>query len=480
MSHSAPPVVIQLEHVAKSYAIWPHPRERLKDSLYRRLGRLPLLPGGVRAGILGYAHAQRREFFALRDINLAIRAGQSVGVVGRNGSGKSTLLQIIANTLRPSAGRSITRGRVIALLELGSGFNPEFTGRANVFINASILGLSRRQIEERFDAIAAFAEIGEFIDQPVKTYSSGMMLRLAFAVSVHLDPEILIIDEALSVGDAAFQRKCLGRIETLKKAGGTLLFVSHDPGSVVTLCDHAILLERGELLLQGTPKLVTSQYLKLIFAPPERYEEVKAGIAHAATEVGALDDTQRSPPAEPPQPARPKAFHVPNMLSKSVISYPSQGALITAPRVLDADGREVNMLVRGDRYFYTFDVAFSALSFRVRFGMMIKSLSGVELGGASSGAEDQLLPVVEPGATLTVRLGFDCRLLPGVYFLNAGVSGVVGEERRFLHRLVDAYLFRVQDEIDLPTSGFVDFAVAAEISDAGGRALNTNIARPVA
>ena len=440
------PSVIHLENVSKSYALWSSPRARFQDSLYRRVGKIPLLPGPARERILGAARAQRRDFFALRDINLDIRAGQSVGILGRNGAGKSTLLQIIVGTLRPSAGRSTTRGRIVALLELGSGFNAEFTGRANVLINASILGLSRRQIAERFEQIEAFADIGEFMDQPVKNYSSGMMLRLAFAVNVHLDPEILIIDEALSVGDAAFQRKCMGRIETLKKNGGTLLFVSHGPEAVVQLCDHAILLDRGELLLQGAPKLVTSQYYKLIFAPAGQQDKIRADI-RLATAAPASD---ANPAAEtPPEPVGPRAYFIPEMMSKSMVVYPSQGALIEHPRLLDLAGQPVNMLVRGERYVYTYEVTFSRVCFRVEFGMMIKSLNGIELGGHSTGREDQLR-TLEPGRKVTMRFTFDCRLLPGVYFLNAGVAGVVGEEWSYLHRLVDAYLFRVQDEMDLP------------------------------
>ena len=461
-----PPSVIHLENVSKSYALWAHPRARLQDSLYRRVGRLPLLPGGTRARILGAASAQRRDFFALRDINLDIGPGQSVGILGRNGSGKSTLLQIIAGTLRPSAGRATTRGRIVALLELGSGFNAEFTGRANVLINASILGLTRKQIGERFEQIADFADIGEFMDQPVKNYSSGMMLRLAFAVNVHLDPEILIIDEALSVGDAAFQRKCMGRIETLKKNGGTLLFVSHAPEAVVQLCDHAVLLDRGELLLQGTPKLVTSQYYKLIFSPAERQDEIRAEIRAVTADLDPPDAAAPAKVEAPAEPERPRSYHVPEMVTKSLVSYPSQGAQIENPRIVDADDRPVNMLVRGERYFYTYDVDFSALSFRVRFGMMIKSLTGVELGGNASGTEEQLLPTVEPGRRLTVRFAFDCRMLPGTYFVNSGVSGIVGEERRYLHRLVDAYLFRVLDEVELPMAGFVDFCIRPEVRDA--------------
>ncbi len=476
---------VSVENVGKTYAIWTSPMARLRGRAWNFLGALPLLSRGWSARLRARGAAGRRDFHALRGVTFQVRRGQSVGIVGRNGSGKSTLLQIIAATLRPSEGRTVTRGRVVALLELASGFNAEFTGRANVLINAAILGLSRRQIAERFEQIAAFAEIGDFMEQPVKNYSSGMMLRLAFAVSVHLDPEILIIDEALAVGDLGFTRKCIGRIEQFKKAGGTLLFVSHDPGSVVTLCDHAVLIERGELLLQGSPKLVTGNFLKLLFCPPDQYETVRASVL-AAVEPPAEEAAPPTPPAGDALPAgkirtalaasassppRPAAFLVPNMVSRSVISYPSSGALIENPRVLDPAGREVNMLVRGERYFYHYEVAFAETAVGVRFGMMIKTVSGVELGGSSSGEAERLIPHVPAGARLTVRLGFDCRLLPGAYFLNAGVNAAVQGERRFLHRLVDACLFRVQDEIGLPTAGFVDFGISACVEDQAGHAL---------
>ena len=465
---SMQPVVIQLENVSKSYALWSHPRARLQDSVYRRLGKMPLMPGSLRERILGAADAQRRDFFALRDVSLKIHAGQSVGILGKNGSGKSTMLQIIAGTLRPSRGRATTRGRIVALLELGSGFNAEFTGRANVLINASILGLSRKQIAERFEQIEDFADIGEFMDQPVKNYSSGMMLRLAFAVNVHLDPEILIIDEALSVGDAAFQRKCMGRIETLKKNGGTLLFVSHAPEAVVQLCDYAVLLDQGEMLLEGTPKLVTSQYYKLLFSPAERRQQIREEIRVATEEPEPAEATPavgEQTPAETPAPARLQSFFLPDMVTKSLVSYPSQGALIDNPRILDLQGQPVNMLARGERYVYTYDVSFESLCFRVQFGMMIKSLLGVDLGGHSTGREDRLLPTVEAGNRLTARFEFECHLLPGIYFMNAGVSGAVGEEWGFLHRIIDAYMFRVQEEVDLHRSGFVDFGIEAHVRD---------------
>jgi len=302
------------------------------------------------------------------------------------------------------------------------------------------------------------------------------MLRLAFAVNIHLDPDILIIDEALSVGDAAFQRKCISRIEQFKRAGGTLFFVSHDPGSVVALCDHAILLEHGEVLLQGNPKLVTSQYLKLVFSAADRYETVKAEIVSGAnhamrspTESEGRASAGQSQTAAPPA---ARAFHLPGMVSRSVISYPSQGALIESPRIVDAEGNPVNMLVRGERYAYLYTVTFDAVCFQVSFGMAIKTVSGIELGAFGTRTDDLFLPVVEAGSRLTVRHEFDCRLLPGVYFCNAGTSAVVGQqERRFLHRLVDAYLFRVQDEPGLPLLGFVDFGSKAFVFDEAGQEL---------
>jgi lipopolysaccharide transport system ATP-binding protein len=204
------------------------------------------------------------EFFALRDINLDIPKGQTVGIIGRNGSGKSTMLQIIAGTLTPTTGEVVVKGRVSALLELGSGFNPEFTGRQNVFFNGRLLGLSQNEIENKFDDIAGFADIGDFIDQPVKTYSSGMFVRLAFAVAVNVDPEVLIVDEALAVGDIVFQHRCMRRMRALMDSGVTTLFVSHDSGAIKTLCNSAIMIHDGQIYTKGVPNDVTITYLKLL------------------------------------------------------------------------------------------------------------------------------------------------------------------------------------------------------------------------
>lgn len=250
-------IAIRVQNLSKCYQIYDTPRDRLKQFFAPRLQRL-----------VGQTPKQYfREFWALKDISFEIRKGETVGIIGRNGSGKSTLLQIICGTLTPTSGNVETRGRIAALLELGSGFNPEFTGRENVYMNASVLGLSNEEIDARFNDIVAFADIGDFIDQPVKTYSSGMMVRLAFAVAINVDPQILIVDEALSVGDELFQRKCFSRIEAIKQNGATILFVSHSGSTVVELCDHAVLLDSGEKLAMGTPKTIVGKYQKLIYAP---------------------------------------------------------------------------------------------------------------------------------------------------------------------------------------------------------------------
>jgi lipopolysaccharide transport system ATP-binding protein len=249
---SANDAVIRLDQISKCYRIFENPQDRFKQALRERFGRW-----------MGPRHAPLfREHWALRDVGFALAPGEAVGIMGRNGAGKSTLLQIIAGTLTPSAGHVSIQGRVTALLELGSGFNPEFTGRENVFHNAQILGLSREEAEQRFDGIAAFADIGEFLDQPVKTYSSGMVMRLAFAVQTSVSPQILIVDEALSVGDMFFQAKCMARINGLVDQGVTLLFVSHDIGSVRQVCARALLIEDGRLVGDGPVARVSDQYMK--------------------------------------------------------------------------------------------------------------------------------------------------------------------------------------------------------------------------
>ncbi len=251
---SSDQIAIRVKGLSKSYQMYDKPEDRLKQSIVPRFQSL-----------LGINPTQYyRNFWALKDISFEIKKGETLGIIGRNGSGKSTLLQLICGTLTPSSGTVDTYGRVAALLELGSGFNPEFTGRENVYMNAAVLGLSIEDVAARFDDIAAFADIGQFIEQPVKTYSSGMMVRLAFAVIVHVDADILIIDEALAVGDAFFTQKCMRFLRNFMKTG-TVLFVSHDTAALVNLCNRAILLNHGRVIEIGTPKDVAEHYLETLY-----------------------------------------------------------------------------------------------------------------------------------------------------------------------------------------------------------------------
>ena len=244
-------ISIKVENLSKCYQIYDQPRDRLKQFIVPRLQRA-----------IGQPSRQYfREFWALKEVSFEVKRGETVGIIGRNGSGKSTLLQMICGTLNPTGGSIQTQGRIAALLELGSGFNPEFSGRENVHMNGAVLGLSREEIDQRFDAIAAFADIGEFIEQPVKTYSSGMYVRLAFAVIAHVDAEILVIDEALAVGDAVFTQKCMRFLRKFKEEG-TLIFVSHDMGSVLNLCETAVWLHHGQLRQMGKSKEIAEVYLQ--------------------------------------------------------------------------------------------------------------------------------------------------------------------------------------------------------------------------
>jgi lipopolysaccharide transport system ATP-binding protein len=264
-------IAIKVENLSKCYQIYDNPRDRLKQFIAPRLQRLTWQTPKQ------YFH----EFWALRDVSFEVKKGETVGIIGRNGSGKSTLLQMICGTLNPTAGSVETYGRIAALLELGSGFNPEFTGRENVYMNASVLGLSNKEIDARFDDIVVFADIGDFIEQPVKTYSSGMMVRLAFAVIAHVDADILIVDEALAVGDAFFTQKCMRFLRNFMKTG-TVLFVSHDTGAVVNLCNKAVLLNHGQVAETGTPKEVIEHYLATLYEANQEVDGVLTNETHVS------------------------------------------------------------------------------------------------------------------------------------------------------------------------------------------------------
>ncbi|WP_061169677.1 ABC transporter ATP-binding protein [Caballeronia hypogeia] len=293
---------IQVRGASKRFAIYETPVDRLKHIIF---------PGSRK-----YA----KEFWALRDVSFSVGRGETVGIIGQNGSGKSTLLQIVCGTLRPNSGAIEVNGRVAALLELGAGFNLEFSGRENVYLNAAMLGMTSAEIDEKFASIEEFAEIGEFIDQPVKTYSSGMYVRLAFAVAIHVDPAVLIIDEALAVGDARFQARCFNKIREMKEAGVTILFVSHDVGSVRNLCERAIWLDRGSVRMMGSAFAVTAQYTQFM-SEGEAADDASDAVVRHDTASTRPDDEMCQSSRESAGPINHWGSHIGSIVSAGVFDH---------------------------------------------------------------------------------------------------------------------------------------------------------------
>ncbi|HET8898388.1 MAG TPA: ABC transporter ATP-binding protein [Rhodanobacteraceae bacterium] len=451
-------VVVRVQGVGKSYPVYQRPWHRLMQQLFGR---------GKRQW---YA-----EFQALDGVDFELRRGETVGIVGRNGSGKSTLLQIICGTLQPTRGSIETHGRIAALLELGSGFNPEFSGRENVYLNGTVLGLSRAEIDQRYAEIAAFAEIGPFIDQPVKTYSSGMQVRLAFAVAISVDPDILVVDEALSVGDEAFQRKCFARIEALRKAGASILFVTHSASTVLEICDRAVLLDQGERLAIGHPRRVIALYHKLAYAPLDQVAGIRQSILDGDAESGEPDGVSTGVALVAGDQGGVQAMTVPDddsgydesLRPTAVTQYPQRGAEIIDPHFETVSGRRVNILRGGLEYVYTYRARFERPASGVRFGMMFKSISGVELGGGVTATPANAMPMVAVDSLLEVRFHFRCLMAPATYFANAGISAREGEAEIYLDRCLDVAMFRVLPDMSRLATGHVDFEVRSVVAVAG-------------
>ncbi|NCT88584.1 ABC transporter ATP-binding protein [Stenotrophomonas acidaminiphila] len=440
---------VSVEGVGKCYHLYGHPSDRLKQFVLPRL-----------ASLAGMAERRYfREFWALRDVGFQVRRGDQVGIVGRNGAGKSTLLQIICGTLAATEGSVRVNGRVAALLELGAGFNPELSGAENVFLNGAVLGLDRQQMEQRYERILAFADIGEFISQPVKNYSSGMYMRLAFAVAAHVDPEILVVDEALSVGDEAFQRKCNLKIQSLRDAGATVLFVSHSASHVIEVCNRALLIDKGRLVCEGEPKKIVSTYHRMIHAAAKLEGEVGPVAATDAEEVAGSGDAVVMPEIA----VDDEAFWDPGLVSTTAVDYPSLDCRILSPRLLRLDGRKVNVLAGGGEYVYAYEVHFEAAAAAVRFGMMIRTMRGLDLGGGVSMPAGASHEFFVRGSVVEVRFRFRAAMEAGVYFLNAGVVTILGDEEKYLARIVDAVMFRVLAKRSSLATGMVDFGISPGI-----------------
>jgi lipopolysaccharide transport system ATP-binding protein len=334
-------VAIRVEGLSKKYEIYDKPRDRLKQFVIPRMVRsLPILEKVFR--IHGGPDGQRgmcyfREFWALRNVSFDVGRGETVGIIGANGSGKSTLLQLICGTLTPTSGSVRIRGRVAALLELGSGFNPEFTGRENIYLNASVLGLARAEIDARFDEIAAFADIGAFLEQPVKTYSSGMVVRLAFAVNIMTAPQVMVVDEALSVGDMAFQAKCMTALDRLRDSGATVLFVSHDVSAVKSLCSRAVYLEEGATLAQGPAAEVAELYVRSM-RKKINVEHAKAALPSRNSGVDAKQGPSRETASSTITYKDPPAFAE----AAAMFRYGTGEAQVVFAELLNEDGENVS------------------------------------------------------------------------------------------------------------------------------------------
>lgn len=445
-------IAIKVENLSKCYEVYDTPRDRLKQFIFPRM-----------QSVVRVVERQNyyREFWALRNVNFEVKKGETVGIIGCNGSGKSTLLQMICGTLNPTSGSLNTKGRIAALLELGSGFNPEFTGRENVYLNGAVLGLSNKEIDERFDDIADFADIGEFIERPVKTYSSGMTVRLAFAVQAMVDPDILVVDEALAVGDEKFQRKCFARLEELKSKGSSILFVSHSSASIVELCDRTLLLDHGNQLMFGDSPSVVRIYQKILYASVDSRErlirELLADeIFSHSQEVNIEEKNKCSNVTIKTKVKNNKLTDAydPGLIPETTTVYPSQGAIINAIRIINNDNESVNILQSSNTYSFVVSGQFLKDFSGVYFGIHIKSVSGMEITGQRFPQEGHYLERVRAGQNFEMKFTFRMDLLPGVYFSGGGIWS--STEPHCAHRIVDAIMFRVNSVEAINSFGYVD------------------------
>ena len=439
-------IAISVKNLTKTYRIFGHPGDRIKQAL--TFGRVRF----------------HREFTALQDVSFEIKKGETIGIIGRNGSGKSTLLQLICGILKPTSGTVQVNGRVSALLELGAGFNPEFTGRENVYFQGAVMGLAKMEMDKRFDEIAAFADIGDFIDQPVRVYSSGMYLRLAFAVAVNADTEILVVDEALAVGDVGFRSRCFRRIGELRNAGCTILFVSHDIEQIVRLCSQAMLIDEGELLLAARPETVVKQFQRLLATEPSARETTRNQLREMQLVCNEVADSSSHMGEEDSDTSLWIEAYDPELRPENTLPYEPNGALIEAVRILTATGQRVNQLLSGQTYRCTYQIYFTRDAANVRCAMLIKTSASVDLGGAvSAPTSADGIPSIPSGSTIEVEFEFKCMLNPGTYFLNVAIFGSVANIEYALHGIIDAEEFRVVAEPNRLTIAIVDFDCQAMI-----------------
>ena len=376
---------LRVQGVSKQYRTYARPGYRLKESLTR--GRL----------------RRHKEFWALHDVSFELDKGDIVGIIGPNGCGKSTLLQIIAGTLEPTHGEVWHQGRISALLELGAGFDPEFTGVENLYMNASLLGFSRRETDALFPNIERFAEIGDFLYQPVKTYSSGMYVRLAFAIAASVEPDILIIDEALAVGDAVFQHRCLRRIKELHERGTTVLFVSHDAAAVRALCSRAILMSQGRIISDGVPAEVLNHYQEIVMERERAFEAESEGVAANTAQLERFE---------------PLSF---------TYRHGNHLAEIVAAELSDATSRRAEIIETGSSLTMKVAVRFKTDIDDPVIGFLIRNRHGISAYGTNTHEQKLELGSVRRGEVVEVTFGFDCWLGIDNYSISCAVHSSEGE-----------------------------------------------------
>jgi lipopolysaccharide transport system ATP-binding protein len=419
-AYVADDIAICVQNLSKCYHIYDAPHDRLKQAIYPRLRRL------LGKEPKNYA----REFWALRDVSFEVKKGETIGVIGRNGSGKSTLLKMICGILNPTSGSIHTNGRIAALLELGSGFNPEFTGRENVYMNAAVLGLSKKETDARFDQIAAFADIGDFIEQPVKTYSSGMYVRLAFAIQANVEPELLIVDEALAVGDTYFVHRCMDRMYQLQESGTSILLVTHDGTAVKRFCSRACWLNGGEIQMEGEASSVVDAYHAHLFELP----------------VVEVNNVAKATSAEPNIPADQLAqteTYIPNIdrrLGNQRAKVAGVGLYDPAMRKIHAIQNDSEVLLR-----YTVRNVSIEPDKRLIFGYSFRNFRGDDIASSSTDSEGIKIggfQGVTQMITVLVRIKIP-HLCPGSYAFSVGVSYVDGVQVIMADRIINAVMLHV-------------------------------------
>lgn len=414
-------IAIQVTDLKKVYKLYDKPSDRMKEAL-------------------GFGKKKKhREHYALNGVDLTVYQGESVGIIGTNGSGKSTILKIITGVVNPTEGQVVVNGRISALLELGAGFNMEYNGIENIYLNGTMIGFSEQEIDEKLNDILEFADIGDYVYQPVKTYSSGMFVRLAFAVAINIEPEILIVDEALSVGDVFFQAKCYHKFEEFKQMGKTIVFVSHDLSSINKYCDRVVLLNQGNKLGEGDPKEMIDAYKRVLVGQYEAPEE----------EESLLEDEQIKADTESGMDQTGKQGQNPELLE-----YGSKEASITEIYMCDEKGLRTTAVMKGGSFTIHMKVKFEKDLPSPIFAFTIKNIKGVEITGTNSMVEKAFLEAVKAGEEKNISFTQKMTLQGGEYLVSFGLTGYEGDKFVVYHRLYDALNITVISDKD--TVGFFD------------------------